>query len=86
MERSLDIQRAEYRRRRLLAMPLAGTVAWTVVAAAGSVLDTFGATMALFAATGSIVYLGIALSTLTGENFTDKTRPKNAFDALIVFL
>ncbi len=84
MERSLDIQRDEYSRRRLLAMPLAGTIAWAVVAAAGLVLDTFGAAMALFVATGSIVYLGIALSKLTGENFTDKTRPKNAFDALFM--
>jgi hypothetical protein len=84
MERSLDIQRAEYARRRLVAMPLAGTIAWAVVAAAGLVLDTFGAAMALFAATGSIVYLGIFLSKLTGENFTDRTRPKNAFDGLFM--
>lgn len=84
MERSLDTQRAEYARRRLVAMPLAGTIAWVVVAVAGAVLGTFGAAMALFAATGSIVYLGIALSRLTGENFTDKTRPKNAFDALFM--
>jgi hypothetical protein len=84
MERSLDIQRAEYARRRLVAMPLAGTIAWAGVAAAGLVLDTFGAAMALFVATGSIVYLGIFLSKLTGENFTDKTRPKNAFDAMFM--
>lgn len=84
MERSLDIQRAEYARRRLVAVPLAGTIAWAVVAAAGLVLDTFGSAMALFAATGSIVYLGLLLSKLTGENLTDKTRPKNAFDALFM--
>jgi NADPH:quinone reductase-like Zn-dependent oxidoreductase len=84
MERSLDTQRADYSRRRLMAMPLAGTVAWAVVAAAGLVLDTFGSAMVLFAATGSIVYLGIALSKLTGEDFLDKTRPKNAFDALFM--
>lgn len=84
MEGSLDIQRAEYARRRLVAMPLAGTIAWAAVAVAGLLLDTFGAAMALFVATGSIVYLGIFLSRLTGENFTDKTRPKNAFDALFM--
>ncbi len=84
MERSLETQRLEYSQRRLMAMPLAGTIAWTVVAVAGSLLDTFGAAMALFVATGSIVYLGIALSKLTGENFTDKTRPKNTFDSLFM--
>ena len=84
MERSLDIQRAEYSRRRLLAMPLAGTIAWSVVAAGGALLNTFQSAMLLFMATGCIVYLGIALSKLTGENFLDKTRPKNAFDALFM--
>lgn len=84
MERSLETQREEYARRRLLAMPLAGTIAWAVVAAGGLLLDTFGAAMALFVATGSIVYLGIGLSKLTGEDFLDKSRPKNAFDALFM--
>lgn len=84
MERSLEMQRAEFSHRRMVAMPLAGTIAWAVVAAAGLVLDTFGAAMVLFAATGCIVYLGIFLSKLTGENFTDRTRPKNAFDALFM--
>lgn len=84
MDRSLETQRDEYSRRRLMAMPLAGTIAWAVVAAGGLVLDTFGAAMLLFVATGSIVYLGIGLSKLTGEDFLDKTRPKNAFDALFM--
>ena len=84
MDRSLDIQRLEYSQRRMTAMPLAGMIAWAMVAVAGSLLDTFVAAMALFAATGSIVYLGLALSKLTGENLTDKARPKNAFDALFM--
>ncbi|KPF58672.1 hypothetical protein D621_05220 [beta proteobacterium AAP51] len=84
MERSLEEQRLEYSRRRLLAMPLAGLLAWLAVAVAGATLNTFGAAMALFVATGSIVYLGIGLSKLTGENFTDRSRPKNAFDALFM--
>jgi len=84
MDRSLDIQRLEYSQRRMTAMPLAGMIAWAMVAVAGSLLDTLDAAMALFAATGSIVYLGLALSKLTGENLTDKARPKNAFDALFM--
>ena len=80
-ERSLDVQRREFGERRFLAMPLAGTVAWLVVAA-GGVLAPGAAWLVLFVATGSIAYLGIGLSKLTGEDFLDKTRPKNAFDAL----
>ena len=38
----------------------------------------------LFIATGSIVYLGMFVSKFTGENFLDKTKPKNTFDTLFL--
>lgn len=79
--RTLEEQLIDYRRRRLLAMPLAGTIAWAVVAIGAAVAPRY-AFLILFAATGSIAYLGIALSKLTGEDFLDKSRPKNAFDSL----
>lgn len=81
-ERSLEVQRREFASRRLLAMPLAGTIAWAAAGIAGAVLSPVGATWALFIATGSIVYLGIFLSRFTGEHFTDRSRPKNTFDTL----
>jgi hypothetical protein len=80
-QRSLEVQRQEFGTRRFLAMPLAGLLAWLAVAA-GGVLAPQSAWLILFIATGSIVYLGIGLSKLTGEDFTDRSRPKNAFDAL----
>lgn len=80
--RSLDEQRREFASRRFLAMPLAGTIAWIAAGIAGAVLSPVAATYALFIATGSIVYLGIALSRFTGEHFTDRSRPKNTFDQL----
>jgi uncharacterized membrane protein len=80
--RSLDEQRAEFGKRRFLAMPLAGTIAWIVIGLAGWLLTPYQAIMTVFVATGSIVYLGIFLSRFTGENFLDKTRPKNEFDRL----
>lgn len=79
--RSLDEQRRDFGARRFLAMPLAGTIAWLVVAAGSLVLPRFEH-LVLFGATGSIAYLGMALSKLTGEDFLDKTRPTNAFDSL----
>lgn len=36
----------------------------------------------IYIATGSIVYLGMGLSKLTGEDFLDKSKPKNTFDGL----
>lgn len=79
--RSLDEQRREFAARRFLAMPLAGTLAWAVVAL-GGLLAPRQAWLILFIATGSIAYIGMGLSKLTGEDFLDKTRPKNAFDSL----
>ena len=79
---TLDEQRAEFARRRFLAMPMAGLVAWTVVAIGGIFLSPVGKSLLLFAATGSIVYLGMFFSKFTGEHFLDLQKPANAFDKL----
>lgn len=81
-DRSLDEQRDEFSRRRFLAMPLAGALAWTVVGLAGAFGTPVVAVWSLFIATGSITYVGMLLSRYTGENFLDKTRPRNTFDTL----
>jgi hypothetical protein len=80
--RSLDEQRAEYVRRRGLAMPLAGSLVWTLIGIAGAFLPPVLAVWSLFIGTGFIAYLGIMLSRFTGENFLDKDKPKNVFDSL----
>ena len=66
----------------LTTMPLAGTIAWSLVAVAGATLPLGLAVWALFILTGSIAYLGIVLSRFTGEDLTAKDRPKNSFDRL----
>lgn len=82
IRRSLDEQRAEYAHRRGLAMPLAGSIMWTLVGIAGAFLPPVLAVWSLFIGTGSIAGLGIMLSRFTGENFRDKHKPKNVFDSL----
>ena len=82
--RSLEEQRAEFSKSRFLAMPLAGTVAWAAVAVAGATLKPGAAALALFVATGSILYLGMFISRYTGEHFLDKTRLPNVFDRLFM--
>ena len=84
LHRTLDEQRREFTRRRGLAMPLAGMVAWGIVGVAGAFLPPGPEVWVLFGATGSIVLLGIFFSRLTGENFLDKQRPKNVFDGLFL--
>ncbi|MBV9182413.1 MAG: hypothetical protein JO356_13970 [Acidobacteria bacterium] len=80
--RSLDEQRAEYARRRGLAMPLAGLIVWTLIGLMGALLPPIMAVWSLFIGTGFIAYLGIMLSRFTGEHFMDKKRLKNVFDGL----
>ena len=81
-DRPLELQRREFASRRFLAMPLAGTLAWSAVLVGGLYLPTQKAGWLVFIATGMIAYLGMAISRFTGENFLDKSRPKNVFDAL----
>ncbi|MCZ8076934.1 MAG: hypothetical protein O9341_22690 [Paucibacter sp.] len=82
--RSLEAQRDEFSRRRGLAMPLAGTLAWGLIGLVGALGTPFQAVVTLYIATGSIFYLGMGLSRLTGENFFAKGRPKNEFDRLFM--
>ncbi len=82
--RSLDEQIIEYRHSRFLAMPLAGTIMWSLIALTSFFASPVQIVWILFIATGSTAYLGIFLSKFTGENFTDKSKPKNDFNSLFL--
>lgn len=82
--RSLEEQRREFCDRPFLAMPIAGTIAWAVVAVAGAFLPTGLAMWVLYIATGSIFGLGILVSKFTGEDLLGQTRQKNVFDSLFM--
>lgn len=84
MTRTLEEQREEYKRRRFIAMPIAGMVMWALIGIAGAVLPEQVAALCLFIGTGSILYLGLFVSKFTGENYMDRSRPKNAFDSLFL--
>ncbi len=85
MKRTLEQQRIEFSNQKFLATPLAGLIVWTVIGCAGIFFSDFVAVWSIFIGTGSIVYLGLFLSKFTGENFLDKTKPKNEFDKLFLF-
>jgi uncharacterized membrane protein YqjE len=82
--RSLEVQREEFARRRMVAMPLAGMLAWATVGLAAPLLDTHHASLVLFIATGCIFYLGVFVSRFTGEHLLSKRHPKNEFDRLFM--
>jgi len=84
-KRTLEEQRLEFANRKFLATPLSGLIVWTIIGCMGIFFSDFIAVWSIFIGTGSIVYLGLFLSRFTGENFLDKQKPKNEFDALFLF-
>jgi hypothetical protein len=84
MER-LEKQRIEFANRKFLATPLSGLIAWLLVGVFGLFFPDRTTVWALFVATGSIVYLALLISKFTGENFLDKNKPENVFDALFMY-
>ena len=82
---SLEQQRLEFANRKILATPLSGLIAWLLVGISGLIFPDRTTVWVLFIATGGIVYLALFISKLTGENFLDKTKPKNEFDQLFLF-
>lgn len=82
--RSLDEQRTEFMRRPFLAMPIAGTLAWTVIGIIGAFMSLQAVVWALYIGTGSIFYLGMLVARFTGEDLLGRTREKNVFDSLFM--
>lgn len=84
-KRTLEEQRIEFSNQKLLATPLAGLIVWTIIGFVGIFFSDFIAVWSIFIGTGSIVYLAMFISKFTGEDFLDKTKPKNEFDKLFFF-
>ncbi len=85
LTRTLEEQKNEFKNEKLLATPIAGLIAWLCVFISGILFSEIITVWVLFIATGSIAYLGMGISNLTGENFLDKNKPKNTFDALFFY-
>ncbi len=82
IQRTLEEQKQEFKRKKLLASPIAGLIAWFIVGVSGILFPDDITVWVLFIATGSIVYLAMGISKLTGEDYLDKSKPKNTFDNL----
>ncbi|MGH7725700.1 MAG: DUF7010 family protein [Candidatus Eiseniibacteriota bacterium] len=80
--RTLEEQRVEFSRNRFLSMPVAGTIAWTLIGIAGLILPVGLAAWALFICTGMIFWIGVLVSRFFGEDLMGKKGPANEFDSL----
>lgn len=81
-QRTLEQQKEEFKQKKLIASPIAGLIAWLIVAISGLFFPDNITVWVLFIATGSIVYLAMGISKFTGEDYLDKSKPKNTFDNL----
>ena len=79
---SLDQQRVLFKKKRFLAMPLAGTIVWAILGLAAPHVSEYIITWMLYVGTGCIFYLGAGLSYLTGERFFSKDKVTTSFDKL----
>src|SRR5690606_32227230 len=74
--RTLEEQKEEFKRGKLLATPIAGMIAWFIIGIGGIFLSPTGQALLLFIATGSIVYLGMFISKFTGRTLWINRSPK----------
>ncbi len=83
--KSLEQQLIEFRSKRYLAMPLSGALIWAMIGLLSFVLTPYQQVMATFIGTGSIIYLAMAISRLTGENISfQKNTARNWFDSIFL--
>lgn len=80
---SLDQQRAEFKRARFMAMPIAGAICWAGIGV-GSALFPGIAWLILFIGTGVILYVGMAVARITGEDLFGKHRETPFFDQIFM--
>ena len=82
---SLEQQFTDYRQQRALAMPLSGMIIWSILFVLSFFLEEKDMVLAIFIGTGSIVYIAMGISRLTGENITFKKRAqRNFFESLFL--
>ncbi|MGH7426794.1 MAG: DUF7010 family protein [Candidatus Methylomirabilaceae bacterium] len=82
--RTLSELRAEFGRRRMLAMPIAGTVAWSAAGVFGAILpEADSASIALFICMPAIFPIALLISRFTGEDVFG-TKGQNELDRLFL--
>jgi hypothetical protein len=65
-------------------MPIAGTIAWSIIGVAGAFVPVGLAAWVLFICTGMIFGIGLLVARFLGEDLLGKTRQNNAFDRLFL--
>ena len=81
---SLDAQHAAFLDNKFLAMPIAGTIAWSAIGIVGALAPLHIAVWAVWIGTGMIFYLGLGIARLTGEDLLGRERASDFFDRVFL--
>ncbi|MBI1899595.1 MAG: hypothetical protein HYS13_00595 [Planctomycetia bacterium] len=85
---TLDDLRTQFACRRYLAMPIAGAIGWSAAGAAGVFLRPGAAALAMFFCVGFILFLGLGIARLLGEELgkSEKTKELDRLFLLTVLM
>ncbi|MAG75493.1 MAG: hypothetical protein CL811_01930 [Colwelliaceae bacterium] len=83
--KTLEQYREEFKQKKLMTMPLAGTIVWFILGCMALVLPQEKMVLPLYIGTGSIFYLALFLSKFTGEKLLVKSAEMNPFDKLFLY-
>jgi hypothetical protein len=81
---TLSELRAEFGQRRMLPMPIAGTIGWIIAGVLGAVLPVGPAALAMFFCVGLIFLLGVVIGRLLGEPIIGGERKATELDRLFL--
>ncbi len=84
-QKTLEQYREEFKQKKLITMPLAGTIIWAVLGIMALFIPAKQMVLPLYIGTGSIFYLALFLSRFTGEKLIAKKSEMNPFDALFLY-
>lgn len=82
--KTLEQYRDEFKQKKLLAMPISGTIVWLILGIMALYLPSQAMVLPLYIGTGSIFYLALFISKFTNEQLIAKKHDKNPFDMLFL--
>lgn len=83
--KTLDQHREEYKQKKLITMPIAGTMIWLCLGIMALFVPAQTMVLPVYIGTGSIFYLALFLSKFTGEKLIVKKEERNPFDSLFLY-
>ncbi len=84
-QKTLEQYREEFKQKKLITMPLAGTMVWAILGIMSLFMPAKEMVLPFYIGTGSIFYLALFLSRFTGEKLIAKKSEMNPFDALFLY-